>query len=294
MISLKKYIDLHMHSSYSDGQFSPEQIIELAKENNVDTISITDHDDFNSAKKLQEISCENIRYINGIELSCIIGINGKKKVIHILGYGFNLENIELENRLTEKKILREQVNKNYLLKMQKELKFLSEYDFEQIIFDKFIRFSRLILECVENGEYTLEQLNKIKDYIQQNKMIYPNYEFIASEAIKLIKQAGGIPVLAHPYQYQLNLSEEKKILTMLKEMGLEGLEVYHSGDSIQGMRLRQKLAIEFDLLQSLGSDFHTDYNDFGNKIGLGKSNNLCKNTCSILEKLESENKVYRK
>lgn len=291
---MKKYIDLHIHSSYSDGQFSPIEIIGLAKENNVNTISITDHDDFRSVRELQKINYENIRYINGLELSSIIDINGKKKVLHILGYGFDLENLELENRLAEKKNLREEVNKNYLLNMKKELTFLKEYDFEKIIFDKFIRFSRLILECVEKGEYTLEQLNKIKSYLQQNKMIYPNYEFVANEAIKLIKQAGGIPVLAHPYQYKLNLYEEKLLLKLLKELGLEGLEVYHSGDSLDGMELRQKLATEFGLLQSLGSDFHTDYDDFENKIGLGKNKNLCKRNCSILEKLESENKICRK
>ena len=172
--------------------------------------------------------------------------------------------------------------------------FLSPKMIDDIEKDKYIRFSRLILKYLEDNNYSKEQINIVINYMNENRFVYPNYNFSDEEAISLLLSSGGIPVLAHPYQYRLNESEERKLVDKLKCMGLEGIEVYHSGDTKEGMKLQERICREFDLLWSAGSDYHTDVDDFGNEIGLGKNNNLLIRGCSLEKVLKKENKIYRR
>lgn len=293
MIYVKKLIDLHMHSTYSDGQFDPKELIELAKKNNVGIISITDHDDIRSVNVMKQLKTININYINGVELSAITNIDGENKRIHILGYGYDEKNEHLLQMLEEKRKLRNDVNKQYLIDMLKELPFLNNDILEKIECDKYINLSRLIIKYVETGDYSLKQLENIRNYLNSVKILYPGYEFSDELAINLILEAGGLPILAHPYQYNLSYDQEEKLLIRLKSLGLAGIEKYHSGDTEQGMKDQEKLCDKYELEWTVGSDFHTDYDDCGNAIGLGKNNNLCKDDCSLIKKLYLNKSIHR-
>lgn len=289
-----KIIDMHMHSIYSDGQFEPSKLIELAKNNNVETISITDHDDIRSALEINSMNNLNINYINGVELSSITKIGERNQVLHILGYGYDINNKKINKILEEKRNLRNQVNIEYLYSLIKNFDFIKEDIVEKVVCDKFIRLSRLIIKYLEEEKYKIDQINQVNLFMKKNNPIYNNYEFTDKEAINLILEADGYPVLAHPYQYRLTYEEEDELIKKLISYGLVGIEKNHSGDSEKGMKLQEEFVNKYNLYYTIGSDFHTDYDDFGNQIGLGKNNNLCKSDCSLLKQLKLTNKIQRK
>lgn len=292
---MSKLIDLHIHSIYSDGKYNPKDIFKLAKENNVGLISITDHDDIRSAQEIRKKTYDNdLLFVNGVELSTLTSIDDKSFRVHILGYGYDEDNIELNKLLNNKKLIREIANTEYLESMCKKYSFLNPKMIDDIEKNKFIRFSRLIIKYLEDNNYSKEQIETIINYLNNNKCIYPNYEFSDEEAISLLLSSKGIPVLAHPYQYRLTEKEERKLIERLKSIGLQGIEIYHSGDTKEGMKLQEKLCSEYNLLWSAGSDYHTDIDDDDNKIGLGKNNNLMIEDCSIIKVLKKENKIYRR
>lgn len=292
---MSSLIDLHIHSQFSDGQFNVDEIVKLSKENGVGLISITDHDDITSSIELKnDTNIKDIEYINGVELSSYIKLNERNIRLHILGYGYNEENDELNSRLLEKKELRTSVNLEYLYKLKQHFPNIFSDIFENIQCDKYITLSRLILKYLEGKDLSLNQLKSIKEYLKNNKPIYPNYEFNVVQALKIIKQANGYAVLAHPYQYNLTTKEEIDLLKLLKENGLVGLEKYHSGDTPNGMILQDKMCNKFNLEWTLGSDFHENHDDFGNQIGYGKNNNLCKSSCSLVKTMYQNGRILKK
>ena len=288
-------IDLHIHSKFSDGQFDIKQLVELSRANGVGLISITDHDDIRSSLELKNNSdIKETEYVNGVELSSFIKLNNRIIRLHILGYGYDEENEELHNKLLEKRNLRTHVNKEYLVKLMHEFPYLSNELLEKVQCDKYIRLSRLIEKYLNNEILSNDQLNDVKKYLDSNRPIYPNYEFEALESLQIIRNANGYSVLAHPYQYRLNVNEEIALLKLLKENGLVGLEKYHSGDTSSGMILQEMMCDKFNLEWTLGSDFHEDHDDYGNQIGYGKNNNLCKSSCSLIKTLRRNGKVLKK
>lgn len=287
-------IDLHIHSQFSDGQFDIKQLVKLSITNGVGLISITDHDDIRSSLELKSNpDIKEIEYVTGVELSSYIKLNEKIVRLHILGYGYDEENEELKSKLLEKKNLRTCVNKEYLVKLIHEFPYL-KYAMENVKCDKFIKLSRLIENSLDSKDLSNDQLNAIKEYLNNNRPIYPDYEFNALESLQIIKNADGYPVLAHPYQYGLTVKEEIALLKLLKENGLIGLEKYHSGDTANGMILQETMCDKFNLEWTLGSDFHEDHDDFGNQIGYGKNNNLCRSSCSLIKTLRRNGKVLKK
>ncbi len=288
-------IDLHIHSKFSDGQFDIKQLVELSRANGVGLISITDHDDIRSSLELKNNSdIKETEYVNGVELSSFIKLNNRIIRLHILGYGYDEENEELQNKLLGKRDLRTHVNKEYLIKLMHEFPYLSNELLEKVQCDKYIRLSRLIEKYLNNERLSNDQLNDVKKYLDSNRPIYPNYEFEALESLQIIRNANGYSVLAHPYQYRLNVNEEIALLKLLKENGLVGLEKYHSGDTSSGMILQEMMCDKFNLEWTLGSDFHENHDDYGNQIGYGKNNNLCKSSCSLIKTLRRNGKVLKK
>ena len=294
---MSRLIDLHIHSSFSDGQFNVKELVDLSKMNNVGIISITDHDNIKSVSEMKDNSeIKSIKYINGVELSSVIRLKNKNILLHILGYGFNEKSDELNYKLLEKRNLRISVNKKYLLDLINKFPCINEEILDKVQCDRYIRLSRLIEDylSVNIEKLSNSELKNIREYLINKKPIYLDYDFDVFEAIEMIKDADGYPVLAHPYQYKLTVKEEMDLLKILKEKGLKGIEKYHSGDTFEGMLLQDKICEKFGFKWTAGSDFHEDHDDFGNEIGYGKNKNLCKDTCSLLEELETKGKVLKK
>ena len=165
---------------------------------------------------------------------------------------------------------------------------------EQIDCFRYIRFSRLIYRYLEGKSYTSEELKAINYYLKNNPNMYPGYNLDVSKSIATIVNAGGYPVIAHPYQYRLNYNQTKEMIHYMKSLGLVGIETIHSGDSYDGMNLMKNMCSELGMEYTVGSDFHTDYDDYGRQIGFGVDNNLCVSDCSLLKKIRVNNKLYRR
>lgn len=283
----EKLIDLHTHTNYSDGELSPMELIKLAIEKNIGTIAITDHDTLEGIKQIDRsnplIVNSGIKIINGIELSAKVN----KGIMHILGYGIDLDNKELNEKMSILKdnsinsvlSIMEQIKKDYGIRFR--------YNDIKSLINANHNLGRpdLARLCIKYGyaktvqeafdKYLIDAYNKTK---QVGKGIH--YQ----ECINLILNSGGIPVLAHPKSLELT---EKEFLILLKEMinnGLKGIEVYHSSHTKEEMEYYLSIANKYNLLISGGSDYHGKTVKPEIELGTGK-NNLKIKRLTILDSL---------
>lgn len=268
--------DLHIHSVYSDGELTINEIIEKVKENNVDFFSITDHDIIIGSKEIVLNNLHhknNLKFVTGIELSAKID----KGKCHILGYNYDINNELLNEKIKE---LKEMSKYNILLVVQYLKKNfninLKDSDLENI-FNKEGTFNNVqIAKLLVDLGYTKTIDEAFISYIQEAKEKVRNEkrEFSPYECIDIIKKSGGIPVLAHNYQLRKNYIELKDYLVDLKKHGLMGLECFHSGFRKSAMLNNVSLAQKYGLLTTGGSDYHGVNVKPDIEIGTGKNGNL--------------------
>lgn len=262
------YVDLHMHSNYSDdGEFSPSKLAELCIKRGIKYFSIADH---NSVKGIAEAKryCDDkdITIIPAIELDCTIdGAN-----LHVLGYGIDYRS-NVFHEIEENIIAQEQVASKKRLRLIREL----GIDFSD---EAIMELSR---NGVINGEMIAEaamdfdkkQVNPLLkpyykggsrdnnpyvnfywDFCAQGKAAYAEVKYISlQEAVKVIKDNGGVPILAHPGN---NIKENKELLEKIISCGVMGIEVYSSYHSEEQVGFYRDYVMENNLLMTCGSDFH--------------------------------------
>ncbi len=248
-------IDLHMHSTVSDGTDTPTDLLKKVKEAGIDVFSVTDHDAVKSGSIIREILRPGDPvFISGAEFSCK-DENGK---YHILGYGFESENKRI-NAL---------VDRAHALRMKKvtaRLEFLrEEFGFT---FPKEEIYHLFLLDnpgkphignlMVKYG-YAETKEDAIKRFI--NKKRFKSEYLSPTETISGILAAGGIPVLAHPFYgsgNELIIGDEmNERLRRLIAYGLKGIEAFYSGFPEKLQKDALSLAERFDLLVTAGSDYH--------------------------------------
>lgn len=244
-----KYADLHIHSSYSDGCLSPEEIVEMAKEEGLKCISITDHDTIASQYIVKEILPE-INIIPGIEFST----EYNDLEIHILAYYIDIENVKLSEaiyRLRDARIERakEIINKLKYVDIHIDIKdLIKEGDFS-------LGRGNIAKEMLRKG-YVSNFKEAFTKYLMQGKVAYVQGKKQSyKEVMKLIEECGGIAVLAHPGKIYRKI-EIEKIIRELKCYGLKGLEVYHPSHSKEQINYFYNLSKKYKLLITGGSDFH--------------------------------------
>jgi 3',5'-nucleoside bisphosphate phosphatase len=271
---MNKIIDMHIHSNYSDGELSPNELIKLAKEKGIGTISITDHDNILGNKSIvYDEKIEGIRIIPGIELSAKV----PKGRMHILGYNIDLNNIILNKKMNELRnnsinsvlSLVEQIKKDYgIIFNYEEIK-------ELVNANHNLGRPDLAKLCIKNGyannvqdafdKYLIEAYKKTRGH---------NKGLTYYECIDLILISGGIPVLAHPNTLHLSDEELRLLIKDMINNGLKGIEVYHSNHSLNEVNKYLEIANEFGLLISGGSDYHGINVKPDIEMGTGIKNNL--------------------
>ena len=277
--NIGKKIDLHMHSTFSDGVFTPEELVKLRKDEGYDVVAVTDHD---GAKGVKEALAAGEKYgvkvVSGIEIGTVMKVgdiipgasdksmNKGEVELHVLGYGIDPDNAALCKQMQIIKNFRDERNKKLLWYFQEK-----GYD---------IKYSDLIRnegqEYVAKPDFAWVFVNR--GYVQNISEAFKSEKFLAAkavqrlkqmpyptaDAIKLIQGAGGVAVLAHPMKVKgigEKSSEEffgnlVKLLAKLKELGLYGLECYHPSASEQDSEMLVEIAHKLDLKITRGSDYH--------------------------------------
>ena len=281
---MNKLIDMHSHSNFSDGEFSPSDLINRAKDRNIEYFSITDHYTIRGLKSIDKSDFSDINIINGIELSGKV----KKGKMHILGYNFDLDNSNLNKELS---FLRDNSLNNVLTiieQIKKDYNIFFGYDDIKDMINAEHNLNRVDVSklCVKNGyaENIEDAFYKFLDSAFE-KTRGVNKRLTYEEAISLIDCSGGIPVLAHPKSLELSELELLKLVRCLISCGLKGIEVYHSSHSEEEMELYLKIANMYDLLVSGGSDFHGPIVKPGIELGSG-NNNLNIKSLSLVDEIK--------
>lgn len=248
-----QYIDLHVHTTASDGTLTPAEVVELAAKKHLAAISITDHDTVDGiAAGIAAAAEYNIEVIPGIELSCAYD----KREIHILGYYINYTDSGLLSCLRELKEIRSNRNEQIAEKFR-------EHGIPVSIEEMKQRYPDAILTRAHFASFIYEKgfAGSIKEVF--DKYLHDNGPcFVArkklepKDTIALIHRTGGLAFLAHPVRYHMGRNELSKLVATLSSHGLDGIEAMYSTYTSSDESQMRILAKENHLILSGGSDFH--------------------------------------
>ena len=252
-------IDLHIHSSASDGTLSPGEILETACAQNLEAIAITDHDTVEGAKQALQVGIpETLQFLTGVEMSAAppptLSLSGS---FHILGYGIDLDDVALNQVLQVLQKARE--NRNPAI-----IERLNQLGFDMTIDQVVVAVGEGQIGRPHIARVMLQRgfVTSIDDafdrYLGHGRPAYVDKPRIScQQAVDIIRGAGGIAVLAHPFLLNLNdPGVMENLLVELKKMGFEGIEVYYPEHPPQATSLYEVLARKHDLLMTGGTDFH--------------------------------------
>lgn len=248
-----RIIDLHTHTTESDGSFTPEELITEAKRVGLSAIAITDHDTIAGIKKAHATANNSdIELIPGIELST--DYNGKE--VHIVGLYIDIENEYFLSKLDEFKKCRNNRNELIVANLQKEGFDITMEALTAENPDCVITRANIARFLYEHGMIPSIQ-TAFEKYIGDHCKCFVNrFKITPMDAVKLIKEAGGTAILAHPLLYHLSDSTLQTLVEELKDAGLDGIEAIYCTYTPAEERQMKQFAMANGLLISGGSDFH--------------------------------------
>ena len=260
-------IDLHTHTTFSDGLYTPKQLMEYAAQKKLKAVAVTDHDTIDSHEPSAYWAKEyNIEFIPGVEIEVSYG----NIELHILGYYINPDNRQLLDLLASLRKMRDERNSKILEIFSGDGISATLEDIQALTGDKIISRGHFAKFLVNNGYYDTVS-EAMKKYLGRGKRAYVERPLPSPpEAFANIKQAGGIPVLAHPVQYKIDYTREEAIIRELKSHGLMGIEAIYSTNSPEDTERYLEVAKKYSLRITGGSDFHGDIKpglDLGNGYG---------------------------
>jgi predicted metal-dependent phosphoesterase TrpH len=260
-----KFIDMHIHTNYSDGSFSPTEVVEYASKMELLAISITDHDCVSGIDEALSVAKKNnIEVIPGIELSCQVENSPQKMEMHILGYFIDYKSEKLQNILSTFKQTRYDRALTILDKLKEHNIVFKDKIFIQNAQNQSIGRLHFAKALVMEGFVGSVQ-EAFQRYLSYGKPAYvPKHCMCPIEAIELILSVGGLPVMAHPYYVHYN---DKSVLRNLVDSGLVGIEVWHVKHTDNLVKKFLELAKEFNLLITGGSDCHGPFKKEAPLIG---------------------------
>ena len=252
-------IDLHIHSTASDGSLTPADIIDHAQKLNLAAIAITDHDSVDGSKEALQIDIPpSLHFLTGVEISAahppFFPGSGS---FHILGYAIHLDNRDLNQALSKLQDARKNRNPQILKRLNKLGFRISLEEINQEVGEGQLGRPHIAYAMVKKG-FVASISEAFDKYLGTARPAYVDKDRIECEqAINLIRAAGGVPVLAHPAL--LNIENDQKLDALLQNLikiGLAGIEVYYPGHSPQQIQQYTQLAGKYGLLITGGTDFH--------------------------------------
>ncbi len=267
-------IDLHVHSKFSDGTDSIDDILKIVKEKNIPTIALTDHDTTYGVVEIKEkAKLNNINVIPAVEISSVS--NGH--IIHILGYNIDILNSQLQDLLS---IISNYYNQTFL----EHYNYLFKNNFVDLDINKIIKFAEfkqamslpdILKAMIANGyPYTLKDWpeffnTKVRHY---NSHFIDKFPVHPSEAVEVINQAKGIASFAHPAR--VGISDIKEMELLLPH-GLRAIEVYYPHHNEILVKKYEEFALKHDLIKTGGTDWHgIDLTTWNVEIGDYGVNNI--------------------
>lgn len=261
--------DLHIHTLYSDGVFSPEKIVDTAIDVGLQVIALTDHDNVLSypvAKDyLKNTQRENkLEVIQGIEVNTLY----KNYEVHILGYFMDVENSDFQNMLKIQQQARVKQTKEIIsLLYKKEGIKIKFEDIKKQVAEGGSIGRPHIAKAITNAGGTNSVMEAYSKYIHDDSPVYVQRKTVSpQDAVEVIYDAGGIPVIAHPHD--VDIAED--LIKELMQYGLRGIEAYHRKHSPACVEYFSSMAEELGLIVTGGSDFHCP-NIMNGQIILGKN-----------------------
>ena len=259
-------IDLHMHSTASDGAYSPSEVVQIAVAQEMDSIALTDHDTVNGILEAQEAAAtlsgsmkHGVEVLAGVELSAEDEIADR----HILGYLLNVDSILLQSSLAELRDGRENRAEKILQKLNTLGLHISIERVHALAKGGAVGRPHIARAMLEAGLVASLQ-DAFDKYLGDDRPAYvPHYRLSPDHAIEIIHQAGGVAVLAHPGR----VPSYPAIIEALMPLGLDGLEVYypdHTPDVVVDLNM---IARQYGLVMTVGSDFHRREGDGSARIG---------------------------
>lgn len=246
-------IDLHVHTTASDGQYSPSEIIQKAAEKNFKAIAITDHDTIDGLEEARiEATKHDIAFIPGIELN----INFPKGEFHLLGLGINNPSNSLKDEISNLINYRHKRNEEIVSKMQSEGINITWNEIQSMFPNTVVGRPHLAKVLVEKKVVKTRQ-QAFDQYLAKGRKFY--VERVGSnldEAIIAIKDSGGLPVLAHPMSLYQSWGKLPDLIKDYHERGIVGLEAYHPGARMSECCRLEELARSLGMFVTAGSDFH--------------------------------------
>ena len=253
--------DLHIHTTASDGQLTPAEVVRKAYKLGLDVIAITDHD---TVEGIEPALAEaqhfpKLLVIPGVELS---GETPQSEV-HVLGYFINYRHAGFIKRLEKLRKSRISRGEKMVSKLAEIGIYLNWNHILSLAGNASIGRPHIAQAMLESGYVTSIQ-EAFSKYIGRNGPAYVEREKLTPlEAVKLILEAEGLPVLAHPAE----IKELDSLIPQLKQAGLVGLEVYYNGYSPQVVNWLNGLAQEYKLIPCGGSDYHGTNDNPGGEMG---------------------------
>ncbi len=262
-------IDLHCHSTYSDGSLTPAELVARAVEAGLTALALTDHDGTGGVGPLREACAAlppttPLLAIPGVEISAEV----ERGAMHLLGYFIDCAHGGLQEALTHIRTGREERNRLILGRLH-ELGFAMTWEEvaanagEDVVGRPHFAQAMVARGYVNNKQKAFER------FLARGKAAYvERFRFAPADAIRLITEAGGVAVLAHPGTLDLSTKRLRQQIGELKKIGLGGIEVYYSTHAPEQEGLFAAVAREWGLVATGGSDFHGSGNP-GIKLGRG-------------------------
>ena len=288
-----KYIDLHVHTNYSDGFDSIKEVLRKAKENNVGYISLVEHYNVSSYNEACQLAGDDIVVIPGIELGADMSkyfVPGQKNkhICHLLGYYISkdicklLDKYELDryecvtNTISLLNSQGIEIDLADVIANARDKKSIGRFDIALTL--KALGYSKAATEAY--GKY-LDHNDK--SYVQRKKLE-------PEDLVRAIRKYGGVPVLAHPKSLRLPKEELDVFIEKLVKAGLCGIEVYNPNNSEAKRKELLEYCEKYDLIPTCGSDYHGGNRKPKIEIGRGIKDNLLIDDKSIIEGLERKRK----
>jgi predicted metal-dependent phosphoesterase TrpH len=249
------YIDLHIHSNYSDGAFTPEELVQRASAAELAAIAIADHDSVAGVSEgISAGTRNNIDVIPAVELS--VQFNTWQDV-HLLGYGIDVADLRFLEKLNGFRERREHRNLDILERVNDllaEEQRLAIDPAEVLIFARdTIGRPHIARALLERG-YVITVEEAFRRYLVPCNV--PKCYWPIDDAITEIRRTGGVAVLAHPTSVTTDRQELRDLILNLSTLGLDGIEVFNNMAQADEMEFLRRLALESELLVTGGSDFH--------------------------------------